>query len=114
VAFSAAGVILTEIRPEDTDEFAELMAALAPLGQPPTPTPLPIRVGGIDVPVPMGAQYSKVISGHYGDEGAPGQLSLGGSYIRFNNYGVIESHIQPEHEEAFAPTLEALALLSPP
>ncbi len=75
----------------------------------------PLRVAGIDVPVPAGA-YTGITGPGLGGVvpvGGPTQgIYRGNSYVLFNEQGVIEARIQPEDEEDFRATLQVLGQLS--
>ena len=75
----------------------------------------PLRVAGIDVPVPAGA-YTGITGPGLGGVvpvGGPTQgIYRGNSYVLFNEQGVTEARIQPEDEEDFRATLQVLGQLS--
>jgi hypothetical protein len=75
------------------------------------PSP-PIKVGGVEVPVPAGAQLGIEAGGNYGEEGPTQGIHRGSTYILFNNKGIIQAKVAPEDEADFQPTMNALQTIT--
>jgi len=93
------------------DDFAPVQSAAPMDGLSSQP---PLRVAGVDVPVPAGAAVSIIGPGlgvGADPDGPRRRIILGDSWVLFNEKGLIDAHVLPEDNGAFEATLEALATI---